>query len=149
MLMIDLDNFKRLNDDHGHAKGDAVLRDVAGQLVGGLRPADVVCRYGGEEMLVIMPECPLEDAVLRANALRPRIESLSETHGALVSASFGVAAIPETAAALADLVPMADAALYRAKREGKNRVVTAERRSLRDDLPLRLATAQQSATRPA
>jgi diguanylate cyclase (GGDEF)-like protein len=149
VLMIDLDNFKRLNDDHGHAKGDAVLRDVAGQLVGGLRPADVVCRYGGEEMLVIMPECPLEDAVLRANALRPRIESLSETHGALVSASFGVAAIPETAAALADLVPMADAALYRAKREGKNRVVTAERRSLRDDLPLRLATAQQSATRPA
>ncbi len=138
VLMIDLDNFKRLNDQHGHAKGDAVLRDVAGQLVGGLRPADIVCRYGGEELLVIMPECTLEDAVQRANSLRLRIEGLSDSHGAEISASFGVAAIPETSTSAADLVPMADAALYRAKRDGKNRVFTAERRSDREDPLLHL-----------
>jgi diguanylate cyclase (GGDEF)-like protein len=148
VLMIDLDNFKRLNDQHGHAKGDAVLRDVAGQLVGGLRPSDIVCRYGGEEMLVIMPECPLEDAVLRANALRARIEGLSETHGAEVTASFGVASIPETSSSAADLVPMADAALYRAKRDGKNRVLAAERRK-DHETPLRLAVPNRAIDRAA
>jgi diguanylate cyclase len=149
VLMIDLDNFKRLNDEHGHAKGDAVLRDVAGQLVSGLRPADIVCRYGGEEILVIMPECPLEDAVLRAHALCARIEGLSETHGADISASFGVAAIPETSRSAEDLVPMADAALFRAKREGKNRVVVAEPRGLREDPQLRLAVTRRSSGNPA
>ncbi|MDE2301617.1 MAG: GGDEF domain-containing protein [Sphingomonadales bacterium] len=129
VVMIDLDNFKRLNDSHGHAKGDAVLRDVAAQLVGGLRPSDIVCRYGGEELLVILPDCPLADAVGRAEALRLRIEQLSETHGAEISASFGVAAIPETATTLGELVPMADAALFRAKRDGKNRVNAAESRN--------------------
>ncbi|MBU6269325.1 MAG: GGDEF domain-containing protein [Sphingomonadales bacterium] len=132
VMLLDLDNFKLLNDEHGHAKGDAVLRDVAGQLVGGLRPSDIVCRYGGEELLVIMPDCPLDDAATKAEQLRMRIETLSEVHQAAISASFGVATLPETAATLAELVPMADAALFRAKRDGKNRVAPAERRSGRD-----------------
>jgi diguanylate cyclase (GGDEF)-like protein len=130
VIMIDLDHFKRLNDEHGHAKGDAVLRDAAVQLVGALRPADVVARYGGEELLVILPTCPLEDAVLKAEVLRSRIESLSEMHGCAVSASFGVACVPETSGK-ADLIPMADAALYQAKQAGRNCVRAAEARSPR------------------
>ncbi len=62
-VMIDLDDFKKLNDEHGHAKGDAVLKDVAAQLVGAVRSSDIVCRYGGEELLVILPECSLQEAV--------------------------------------------------------------------------------------
>jgi diguanylate cyclase (GGDEF)-like protein len=130
VIMIDFDHFKKLNDEHGHAKGDAVLRDAAVQLVGALRPADVVARYGGEELLVILPACPIEDAVLKAEVLRSRIESLSEMHGCAVSASFGVACVPETSGK-ADLIPMADGALYEAKQAGRNCVRAAEPRSPR------------------
>ncbi|MFM5932415.1 MAG: diguanylate cyclase [Novosphingobium sp.] len=139
VLMIDLDDFKKLNDEHGHAKGDAVLRDVAGQMVGALRPSDVVCRYGGEEFLVILPNCPLEDAAGKADQIRARIEALSETHQARISASFGVAAVPSTSTTAADLIPLADAALFRAKRSGKNRVESAQKRSPQDEKALRLA----------
>jgi diguanylate cyclase (GGDEF)-like protein len=138
VVMIDLDNFKRLNDAHGHAKGDAVLRDVAAQLIGGLRPSDVVARYGGEELMVILPGCSLEGAELKAEGLRARIEGLSEAHGTPISASFGVASVPETSTSPADVVPMADAALYLAKQAGKNCIRLAERRATRDD-QLRLA----------
>lgn len=139
VIMLDLDHFKALNDRLGHAKGDAVLRDVAGQLVGGLRPSDVVCRYGGEELLVILPNCSLEDARLRAEALRARVEGLSEAHDAPIAASFGVAAVPETSTTHADVVPMADAALYAAKQRGRNRVVCAERRAGSEEFQPRLA----------
>jgi diguanylate cyclase (GGDEF)-like protein len=138
VIMIDLDNFKRLNDEHGHAKGDAVLRDVAAQLVGGLRPSDVVARYGGEELMVILPGCSMEGAELKAEGLRARIEGLSDAHGAPISASFGIASVPETSTSPADVVPMADAALYLAKQAGKNCIRMAERRAGRDD-QLRLA----------
>src|SRR3546814_17449045 len=86
--MIDLDNFKRLNDEYGHAKGDAVLRDVAGQLVGALRPSDVVARYGGEELMVLLPACGVEDAADQAETLRLRVERLSVVQGVQHSASF-------------------------------------------------------------
>ena len=132
-IMIDLDSFKALNDAHGHAKGDAVLRDVATQLVGALRPADVVSRYGGEELLVILPSCPLADALAKAEILRARIESLSDTHGMPVSASLGVAAVPETSTGRNDLIPMADAALYAAKKAGKNCVRAAPARGAQID----------------
>jgi diguanylate cyclase (GGDEF)-like protein len=140
VVMIDLDNFKRLNDENGHAKGDAVLRDVAGQLVAALRPSDVVSRYGGEELLVILPNCGMEDALHKAEMMRERIESLSEAHGVPISASFGVAAVPETSSSPVDVIPMADAALYTAKQAGKNCVRAADRRGTgRDDPQLRLA----------
>lgn len=140
VIMIDLDHFKRLNDEHGHAKGDAVLRDVAGQLVGALRPADVVSRYGGEELLVILPACPLEDALLKAEMLRARIESLSEAHGVPISASLGVANVPLTSSGKSDVIAMADAALYAAKQGGRNCVRAAEARSA-GGAPPRLAAA--------
>jgi len=139
IIMIDLDNFKTLNDTHGHAKGDAVLRDVAAQLVGGLRPSDVVSRYGGEELLVILPGCGLDDAMLKAEMLRIRIEALTEVHGTPISASFGVASVPETATSPVDVIPRADAALYQAKQAGKNCVVAADRRATREEKAPRLA----------
>jgi len=129
VVMIDLDNFKRLNDEHGHAKGDAVLRDVAGQLVAALRPSDVVARYGGEELMVILPNCGIEDAALKAETMRLRIEGLSDAHGVPISASFGVATVPETSTSAVDVIPMADAALYAAKKAGKNCVHRADLRA--------------------
>jgi len=128
VVMVDLDHFKRLNDQHGHAFGDKVLRDAASTLVSALRETDVVCRYGGEELVVILPDCSLERAADKAEHLRMRIESLAETHGTPISASFGVAAIPYTSAGLSDLLEAADAALYKAKQNGRNQVVTAAAR---------------------
>ena len=139
VLMIDLDNFKRLNDEHGHARGDRVLQDVAGQLVAVLRPSDVVSRFGGEELVVILPDCGLEDGALKAEMLRARIEGLSEAHGIPISASIGVASVPETATSHVDVLPKADAALYAAKAAGKNCVVKAERRSAQEEGQPRLA----------
>ena len=122
LIMIDLDHFKKLNDEHGHALGDAVLAEAASSILAAIRPCDIACRYGGEELVIILPDCSLESAAEKAEALRKAIERLSERHGTPISASFGVSTIPETSqgdGALAD----ADRALYRAKREGRNRVV--------------------------
>lgn len=83
---------------------------------------------------MILPNCSLDEAKLKAELLRVRIEGLSEVHEATVSASFGIASIPESSTSASDLVPMADAALYEAKRSGKNRVVCANRRAEREEL---------------
>jgi diguanylate cyclase (GGDEF)-like protein len=129
-IMIDLDHFKKLNDEFGHALGDSVLRETAAQIMGALRTSDVACRYGGEELLVILPECGLSEAVAKAEILRERIEALSTMHDAKISASFGVASIPESTRSVADLLGMADAALYQAKEGGRNRVVAAPGREM-------------------
>ena len=126
VIMIDLDHFKRLNDQFGHAKGDAVLRDSAALIVHQLRETDVACRYGGEELIVLLPDCGLEMAASKAEQIRMSIESLSQANGARVSASLGVASTP--AASSKDLIALADAALYQAKQEGRNRVVRASQR---------------------
>ncbi len=133
LLMVDLDHFKRLNDEHGHAFGDQVLRDTAMTLVSSLRETDIVCRFGGEELVVILPDCPLERAADKAELLRERIEALSETHGAEISASFGVACLPHTSQSVTDLLTAADAALYKAKQNGRNQVATAPLRAYRLD----------------
>ena len=127
VIMIDLDNFKDLNDRYGHAKGDAVLRDVAAQIVGALRPTDVVCRYGGEEIIAILPDCALADAVTKAEQIRLRVQGVTDIQGCPVSASLGVAAMPETSVRGEELIPDADASLYLAKASGKNCVFAAER----------------------
>jgi diguanylate cyclase len=124
LIMIDLDHFKKLNDEHGHAMGDAVLASAASSILGAIRPCDIACRYGGEELLVLLPDCSLESAMAKAEVLRKAIERLSEVHAIPISASFGVSTIPETSRpenVLAD----ADRALYAAKREGRNRVVAS------------------------
>jgi diguanylate cyclase (GGDEF)-like protein len=125
VIMIDLDHFKRLNDEHGHAVGDAVLRDTGQAITGALRQSDVACRYGGEELIVLMPDVGLADAAAKAEALRLRIESISERHGARVTASLGVASVPDNSASAVGLVALADEALYQAKKAGRNQVVTA------------------------
>lgn len=128
VIMIDLDHFKLLNDEHGHAMGDAVLREAAASVVGAIRPSDVACRYGGEELVVLLPECGLDEATIKAELLRARIESLSDLHGMRITASFGVATTPETSPVGTDIVAAADAALYEAKQAGRNRVEVASRR---------------------
>lgn len=133
LLMIDLDHFKRLNDEHGHAFGDQVLRDSAVALVSALRETEIVCRFGGEELVVILPDCTLERAADKAEILRLRIEELGTTHGAEISASFGVACLPHTSQSVPDLLAAADAALYKAKQNGRNQVATAPLRAFRLD----------------
>jgi diguanylate cyclase (GGDEF)-like protein len=128
VVMVDLDHFKKINDEHGHAFGDSVLRDTAMTIISGLRETDVVCRFGGEELVVILPDCNLDSAADKAEALRVRIEALSQTHGAAISASFGVASVPYTSTGVSDLLAAADGALYRAKQAGRNQVAAAPTR---------------------
>ena len=131
-IMIDLDHFKRLNDQHGHAAGDAVLRDVGAIILSTLRATDVACRYGGEELAILLPDCALDMAVGRAEQMRAQIAETTQARSKIgVTASFGVASIPETTTRLVELLATADAALYQAKQHGRDRVVAA---------PLRPAT---------
>ena len=125
-VMIDLDHFKLLNDQYGHPAGDKVLRHVANTIASLVRPVDVTCRIGGEELLILMPDCDLATAEAKAEHLRTAIASLS-TDGSTppVTASFGVASRPETTARGEDLLPHADAALYAAKSKGRNTVVVS------------------------
>ena len=124
VVMIDLDHFKKINDEHGHAMGDTLLAETASAILGAIRPCDIACRYGGEELVVLLPDCTLEEAGNKAEMLRMRIERLSDRHGIPLSASFGIATIPETST-LRDVMSDADRALYRAKQDGRNRVVPA------------------------
>lgn len=141
LVMVDLDHFKRLNDERGHGFGDQVLRDAAHAIVTSLRETDVVCRYGGEEIVVILPDCNVERAADKAELLRGRIEALGQTHGAAISASFGVASIPSTSGSIADLLAAADAALYKAKQNGRNQVWKAPIRTYRSDLDRQIEPA--------
>ena len=129
VIMTDVDSFKQINDVFGHALGDAVLACVGGLLGGHIRKSDVGCRFGGDEFILILPECSLEDTVLRAQALRRTVEesafAFDGTEIGRVTLSMGVSAIPEHGATAADLLRAADKALYDAKRNGRNRVVTA------------------------
>jgi diguanylate cyclase (GGDEF)-like protein len=127
-IMIDLDHFKQLNDQHGHAAGDAVLRDVAGVIMAALRKTDIACRYGGEELIVLLPDSDLDMALAKAESIRIKIADLSSVEGVTVSASMGVASIPETSTGAVELTAMADTALYKAKQSGRNKVVSAPMR---------------------
>ena len=133
LIMLDIDNFKRVNDTYGHMQGDLVLREVAAVLRENSREIDEPARYGGEEMAVALPGTDLEGAYLFAERVRRSIEALDlpllDGEGSLrVTASFGAAALPpdHDKADKDTLVAAVDAALYRAKRSGKNRTVRAE-----------------------
>ena len=128
LVLVDIDHFKRVNDEYGHAVGDAVLRTFAQQLRLGIREGDIACRYGGEEMVLLLPECTATDAGNRAEAIRIALAAIAphpEGEGPQkVTASFGVAAYPAHAQDAEALFWAADKALYRAKQQGRNRVVT-------------------------
>lgn len=131
LLIADIDHFKLFNDTHGHAVGDQVLRLVARVLTDSVRPGDLVARYGGEEFAVLLPDCTLEEAVRIAERIRERIgvkhvvrRSTGDDLGA-VSLSAGVSAY-RYGEPIAQTVERADAALYRAKQSGRNRVQLAD-----------------------
>lgn len=125
VIMFDIDHFKRFNDTHGHELGDRVLQMVAGCLRELVRPFDYPCRYGGEEFVAILPGMSADDAVGLAERLRIRIAQ-TEVDGLIVHVSLGVAGYPAIQVAVAEeLIEAADAALYRAKDGGRNRVMLA------------------------
>jgi len=127
LLSIDLDHFKAINDTHGHAAGDLALKQVTRTVLRHLREIDVLARIGGEEFAVLLPETTLEGAMVIAERLRDRIEGLIVRVGTDVlplSASIGVAdSVGHYDETIAEALKRADIALYRAKLEGRNRVV--------------------------
>lgn len=123
LLMTDIDHFKRINDEHGHPRGDAVLAEVSLRLQLAVRHVDVVARYGGEEFCVVLPSCEIEDAMNTAERIRSAVER-EPVEDLKVTISLGVAAFhPEMSPR--ELISAADGALYQAKREGRNRVARA------------------------
>jgi diguanylate cyclase (GGDEF)-like protein len=129
--MLDIDKFKSVNDTYGHQQGDRVLVEVARVMRRLSRDVDLPARYGGEEMAVVLPQTDLVGATQLAERMRVAIESLNvqrlDGGGVLpITASFGVASFPGEALEKTGLIAAADAALYRAKRGGRNRVERAE-----------------------
>ncbi len=126
LLIVDIDFFKAINDTHGHDAGDDVLREFAIRLKKSIRGIDLACRYGGEEFVVVMPDTDRAVATVVAERIRRRIasEPFALSGGAIpVTISIGLAALAPADETSAALVKRADQALYRAKRDGRNRVV--------------------------
>jgi two-component system cell cycle response regulator len=132
VLMCDLDHFKQINDTYGHAAGDEVLKEMAGRVGDNLRDFDMVARYGGEEFVVVMPSTPLSAAQAVAERLCKRIGTEGfaipgQAEPLRVTTSIGVASTSDPQMEAGGLLAQADAALYRAKHAGRNRVVVSEK----------------------
>ena len=130
IVMADIDHFKRFNDTYGHAAGDAVLVQVANFLRAHIRSSDVACRYGGEEFILILPEASLEITQMRAGHMREDIRHIhvqyKEKTLEAITLSLGVAVFPDHGSTNDAILGAADAAMYRAKRDGRDRVVVAD-----------------------
>ena len=123
VVVLDLDGFKAINDELGHPAGDETLRGMADILFRHSRGINVLCRYGGDEFAVLLVETSKAGAWLYADRIRYVLPSHRFTHGRRITASFGIASLPEDVPPSADaLIRAADEALYAAKRAGKNRV---------------------------
>jgi two-component system cell cycle response regulator len=127
-LMLDIDYFKSVNDTYGHDAGDDVLREFSTRIKKSIRGIDLACRLGGEEFVIVMPETDMAVATIVAERLRRRIASepfaiQGGTRLIDVTISIGIAALAGTADTAATVLKRADTALYRAKRDGRNRVV--------------------------
>jgi diguanylate cyclase (GGDEF)-like protein len=134
LVMMDIDHFKKLNDNHGHQTGDEVLRQTGHALAQRCRDFDTPARYGGEEFAVILPACSPSESLVAADRLR---KSISEMElDVPVTASAGVATFPTHASDVAGLVKAADEALYESKRSGRNRVTRSRRTTSSDRSPL-------------
>lgn len=129
LAMIDLDNFKLINDQHGHPIGDRVLRTLALRLLDQVRSIDTVARYGGEEFAIIMPDTPLKSGMIVAERIRKAFENNAFYFPNLppikVTLSLGLASAPDEATTPSDLIKLADSRLYQAKRQGRNQTVGA------------------------
>ena len=129
VIMLDLDHFKQFNDRHGHEAGDHLLRTLGEFFLSHIRSADIACRYGGEEFVLILPETPLEVALKRAEEIRRGVAGLPVFYRGTqlgITISVGVATFPEHGHSMDALLRMADKALYAAKERGRNQVVVAE-----------------------
>ncbi|MSN26991.1 MAG: diguanylate cyclase [Geobacter sp.] len=134
IIMMDIDHFKSFNDTYGHDAGDTLLKEFGRFLLNNIREYDIACRYGGEEFICILPETTLEKALERAEELRIslmsfRVEHLGRPLG-MVTISAGVAIYPLHGTTEATIVKSADEALYRAKENGRNRVVAASHKGI-------------------
>jgi diguanylate cyclase (GGDEF)-like protein len=130
VIFIDIDHFKRFNDIFGHDAGDAVLRSFADLLRSFFRGDDVLCRYGGEEFALILPESDEQDAALRMNEFRQIVKGLTVLHESRpldpITVSVGIAAFPTHGSSIESLLRTADQALYVSKAEGRDRVSIAK-----------------------
>lgn len=130
VLLLDIDHFKLVNDHYGHLAGDMVLKTLSGLVMHSCRAIDIACRYGGEEITVILPETGADGALEIAERLRKSIEAqnfeLGESKNGHITVSIGVATSSESLSSSRDLTESADRALYRAKEQGRNRVECAE-----------------------
>lgn len=127
VMMADIDHFKLVNDTHGHQAGDDVLRDIGKRFLANVRPTDIVCRTGGEEFMVIMPDTPGDKACAAAERIRKAVAAeefltLNETLSLSITVSAGVSTLQDSADTIDDLIRRADNALYQAKSAGRNRV---------------------------
>ncbi|HEU4479745.1 MAG TPA: diguanylate cyclase [Pyrinomonadaceae bacterium] len=125
LITIDIDHFKQVNDTYGHEAGDEAIKTLARVLQQGTRGIDLAARIGGEEFAVILTETNLSGAVEVAERLRVALKSIEIQSVGQIAASFGVAECPSQAETARELVARADAALYEAKREGRDRVARA------------------------
>jgi diguanylate cyclase (GGDEF)-like protein len=127
LVLLDIDHFKRVNDDYGHEVGDHALQRIGRAVRHTFRTTDSACRYGGEEFALIFPETPKEEGLKLAERLRVLVESLPPNAEVprTLTASFGVACFPDDAESIPDLIRAADRALYQAKTNGRNRVEPA------------------------
>ena len=145
VIMIDIDHFKRINDIHGHESGDFVLTAVAGLLRIWIRSSDIVCRYGGEEFVLVLPGTSLENARVRAEDIRLAIKELDLAHHGVplggITVSLGIALFPDHVNDPDSLMQAADAALYAAKNAGRDRAVLCQ--------PARLTPTPAGRTTPS
>ena len=129
VLMLDIDDFKRFNDEHGHDAGDALLSEFGRLLQRSLRNEDIVCRYGGEEFIAILIDADPDMARQRAETIRAEVQRLELRHRneicGRITVSIGIALYPTHGTLAADLLHRADKALYASKRNGKDRVTLA------------------------
>ena len=130
LLFLDLDGFKTVNDNHGHLAGSKALADTAAIIRGCARETDVVARFGGDEFALVLPETGQEGAVAVANRIRERVAAAqflaSDGLSVHLTASIGVATLPESAGSAEELLRAADAAMYRVKASGKNGIQVSE-----------------------
>ena len=125
VLMIDIDHFKAVNDEHGHSVGDAVLREVAAIFKQKSRSEDIVARFGGEEFVILLDNCDLVNGAQKAELLRASLTE-SPIEGLSISASFGLAQLADNDETFSAFLHRADEAVYKAKSKGRNRVELAE-----------------------
>ncbi len=130
IIMMDIDHFKKINDTHGHNAGDVLLFHVGVMLLEHIRKSDIACRYGGDEFILVLPETSSEVVMLRAQQIRNNMKAMTAKSEEFtfdeITVSIGVAVYPTHGATFSDVLKKADAALYEAKRAGRDRVVLAD-----------------------